>query len=349
MSKPGAHPKGGRPPKLKGPKLPYDEVDRLLVEGDVTVEPDGTETRTWPTQREVARRFGVSPGLIGTFAKRHRIEERKAAFQAGKADPAAASAEDGSAESPRAEAEPEPPRRKPGRPRKAEAPIIPLEELDRVLVFGEVKELEGGATTTVYPSYRQVAERYGVAPSYVASYVKSHNCLRRREEAKTRLALRVEDKLLEKRAEAIAVAQADVVRMIDEFLLSFEKALKEGRVRSDNPTDVNTFVRLKEFILGGADSRQELHAALSLESIQQRYERMLRDHRDAPELTGVVEDLPARAEVSAVVESNDAAAVPIHGERSRDFQAVPPPPAIEARGENQHDFAELPPDEEDSP
>ena len=61
---------------------------------------------------------------------------------------------------------------------------------------------------------------------------------------------------------------------------------------------MNTFVRLKEFILGGADSRQELHAALSLESIQQRYARMLQDHRDDPALTGVVETSSTRAEVS---------------------------------------------------
>ncbi|MCA9241995.1 MAG: hypothetical protein KDA37_17410, partial [Planctomycetales bacterium] len=44
----------------------------------------------------------------------------------------------------------------------------------------------------------------------------------------------------------------------------------------DNPGDFNTMVRLKEFILGGADSRQEIHAALSLEDIQARHQRMLR-------------------------------------------------------------------------
>jgi hypothetical protein len=35
-------------------------------------------------------------------------------------------------------------------------------------------------------------------------------------------------------------------------------------------------VRLKEFIQGGADSRQEIHAALSLEDIQARHRRMLK-------------------------------------------------------------------------
>src|SRR5690606_22567767 len=76
--------KGGRPSKAAGPKVPYHEVDRLLVQGDVVVGDDGVETRVWPTQGEVAKRFGVSPGLIGTFAKQRRCTERRAEFEAKK-------------------------------------------------------------------------------------------------------------------------------------------------------------------------------------------------------------------------------------------------------------------------
>jgi hypothetical protein len=193
-------------------------------------------------------------------------------------------------------------RRKPGRPRKAEAPLIPFEELDRLLVFGEVKQLDDGSSTTVYPTHRALAERYGVVPSVIASYAKSHNCTRRREEAVARIAARADDKLIEARATAIAVSKDDTVRMIDGYLLNYEKALIEGRVRFDNPTDFNTMVRLKEYVLGGPDSRQELHAALSLESLQERHARMLRELSEAtPELTGVVVDAerstPAQFEV----------------------------------------------------
>lgn len=35
-------------------------------------------------------------------------------------------------------------------------------------------------------SYRELAERYGVAPSLVAKYSKEHNCLGRRKQAKKR-------------------------------------------------------------------------------------------------------------------------------------------------------------------
>jgi hypothetical protein len=92
------------------------------------------------------------------------------------------------------------------------------------------------------------------------------------------------------RAEAVAIGKEEVVAMIDTYLLKFKQALQEGRVRSDNPTDVNTLVRLKEFVMGGADSRQDLRAVLSLESLQQRYARAMRSQQEAtPEQTGYVE------------------------------------------------------------
>jgi hypothetical protein len=352
MSNAGARSKGGRPPKLRGPKVPYDEVDRLLVEGEIVEGPDGVEVRVWPTQRDVAKRYGVSPGLIGSYAKQMNAQARRDAFQAGKPLPPRTLADAPPVEEPsssEASEEPnpeQPKRRRPGRPRKSEAPVISLEELDRLLVFGEVVQTPDGAATTRFPTYRELADRYGVAVSYVAAYVKSHNCLRRRDEAKTRLALRVEDKLIEKRAEAIAVGKDDVVRLIDEFLLGFEKALKEGRVRSDNPTDVNTFVRLKEFILGGADSRQELRAALSLESIQQRYARMLQDRRDDPALTGMVDGSTSRTTPAVLVESNGVEVVPISDPCSVVSEPLSPRPSSDAPAEKPHESEDLTPDDE---
>lgn len=293
--------------------MPYDEVDRLLVEGEVLEAADGTETRTWPSQREIAGRYGVAPSLVAAFAKSQRCAERKAALRAG--TPISMVDREGGdgrtvlprtlvqASSPGAPGGAEPevgPKRRPGRPRKSEVPLIPYEELHRLLVFGEVIELESGATTTVYPTYRELAARYGVAVNIIAAYAKTRNCLRRREETKTRIEVRTENKLIEKRAEALAVGRDDVVRMIDGYLLNFQKALEEGRVRTDNPTDVNTLVRLKEFVMGGADTRQELRATLSLEGIQQRYARMMRSREEAsPEQSGV---LDVRSSTAAEIE-----------------------------------------------
>ncbi len=164
-----------------------------------------------------------------------------------------------------------------GRPRKGEGPRLPYEEIDRILVFGEVVACDDGKNTTVvYPSYRDLGRRYGVSHSLIADYAKKHNCMRRREVAQARIEEKTDQKLIELRSTALAMSKDDELRIIDSYLAGFEKALSEGRVRFDNPGDFNTMVRLKEFVQGGADSRQEVHAILSLEELQARHRRMMK-------------------------------------------------------------------------
>jgi hypothetical protein len=127
----------------------------------------------------------------------------------------------------------------------------------------------------VYPSYRELAQRYDVSHSVIAEYARKHNCIRRREQAQARVEARTDEKLVELRATAIAMSKDDTLRIIDAYLLGFEKAIADGRVRFENPSDFNTMVRLKQFIEGGVDSRQEIHAVLSLEDLQARHKQML--------------------------------------------------------------------------
>ena len=166
--------------------------------------------------------------------------------------------------------------RKTGRPAKRDGPKVPYDEIDRLLVHGEVVEAKSGGATTTYPSYRELARRYGCSHSLIAQYARKHDCLRRRKEAKARVVAKTSQKLVEMRAQALALSKDDALRIIDTYLAGFEESLADGRVRFDNPTDFNTMVRLKEFIQGGADSRQEIHAALSLDDIQARHQRMLK-------------------------------------------------------------------------
>ena len=102
--------------------------------------------------------------------------------------------------------------------------------------------------------------------------------------------------MVEARAETIAVTKERELAIIDAYLLGFEKAIGEGRVRFDNPSDLNIMARLKEFLLGGADSRPEVNAALSLDALQARH----RETRNAlaaapPELRGEVVNRPLPA------------------------------------------------------
>jgi hypothetical protein len=182
--------------------------------------------------------------------------------------------------------------KKSGRPKKADAPRIAYHELDRLLVFGElVDDGTGRGPATVFPSYRDLAKRYGVSHSVIAAYSSRHDCLRRREAAMQRVDARADDKLVELRATTLADAKARIIETVDRFLSDFEKALREGRVRVDSVSDFNLMVRLKEYLHGGPDSRQEVRATLSLDELQRRYREMLRRTAEGggiPEVTGVI-------------------------------------------------------------
>lgn len=200
------------------------------------------------------------------------------------------------------------PTRGKGRPRKGDNPVLDYVELDNLLVHGEPAPSEDGkGVATLFPSYKQLAARFGISVAAVGDYATKHNCMGRRERARLRTLLRVEDKMVEARAEAIAVSKDHAVQIIDTFLLGFEKAIAEGRVRFDNPTDYNTMARLKEFLMGGADSRQEVNAAVSLDTLQARHRDAQRAFVEASAAErGEIERSTARRAAPAVLTATNA-------------------------------------------
>lgn len=178
----------------------------------------------------------------------------------------------------------EPTRR--GRPRKNDLPRIDYNELDRLLVFGEIVPTDDKTGSTVfYPSNRELARRFGVAHSLITRYSRQHNCIARRKEAQARVHIKADQKLIERRATAIAFKKEDELRIIDSYLEGFQTAMAEGRVRFDSVADFNTLVRLKEFIQGGPDSRQEIQGQVTLEALQERHDRMMRTLDEAPDMS----------------------------------------------------------------
>jgi hypothetical protein len=179
-----------------------------------------------------------------------------------------------------------------GRPRRADAPIVPWEEVDKLLVFGEsVKDEATGREMRSFPSYAELAERYGVSRARIGQYASRAQCVRRREEAQQREQVRYDEKVSMKRAEARALVTEDVVRIIDDYIEGFRKAVEEQRVRFDSPADLDRLVRLKELMLGNADSRQEVQGGLTLDSIQQRHQQLRRQVEAlTPEVSGVQEE-----------------------------------------------------------
>jgi hypothetical protein len=100
-----------------------------------------------------------------------------------------------------------PPRRRAGRPRKGTGPRINYAELDQLIVFGEPGDEPGCAVR--YPSYRELAVRYGVVTSVIAEFASKHDCQRRRKRAAARIRTLADNMQIELRASARANGQAD--------------------------------------------------------------------------------------------------------------------------------------------
>jgi hypothetical protein len=157
------------------------------------------------------------------------------------------------------------PRRRPGRPKHADAPIIPWEEVDRLLVFGEAaKDAATGREAVRFPSLAELAEHYGVSRNRMWQYASKVRCFARREEARLKTQETYERKVIEKVASSRALATADVAGIVDSYISGFRQALDEGKVRVDSPADLDRLVRLKELLAGNADSRSELRGQLTL-------------------------------------------------------------------------------------
>jgi hypothetical protein len=182
------------------------------------------------------------------------------------------------------------PRRPRGRPKRADAPVVPWDRVDAALVFGEVvKDPATGCEAVKFPSLADLGARHGVSRNRVWQYASKARCFQRREEARLKTQERYEQKVVERVAEARALATADVVRVVDDYIRGFKQALDEGRVRFDSPADLDRLVRLKELLAGNADSRQELRGGLTLAAIQERHQRA-RTQIDGitPEISGEV-------------------------------------------------------------
>ena len=184
------------------------------------------------------------------------------------------------------------PKRKPGRPRNGDRVVIPWPDIDRLLVFGEMmRDEETGREDLRYPSIRELGRRFGVSGALIGRYSQQHQCMARRQQNRHCAQVSFEQKLVEKLAEARAVSTAETIEIVDAYLRAFRDALADGRVRADNASDFNTMMRLKAFIEGKADSRQEVRGTITLEEIQARH-RALQARLVSldPAVTGEVRD-----------------------------------------------------------
>jgi transposase-like protein len=154
--------------------------------------------------------------------------------------------------------------------------------LEQLLVCGEEVVNEQGQTTIHYPSCRELAKRFGTAQSTISKFARDHDCANRRDLNKARLQARVEQKLMERRAEALTTSRMGTLSTIDSFLQGFADALNNKQVRVESISDFNMMVRLREFLMGSVDQRVELQGNVTLEALQARYQRWLQGVTTTP-------------------------------------------------------------------
>ncbi|HET9621187.1 MAG TPA: hypothetical protein VFP84_07465 [Kofleriaceae bacterium] len=185
------------------------------------------------------------------------------------------------------------PKRRPGRPRRADAPKVPWESVRRALVFGE-REVDPvtGDERVHFPSLAVLADRYGVSRTLMWKFAHKERVYERRTEAKLKAQARFEDKVIEKLADARATATVDVIAVVDQFLLRFETDLREGRVKTDSAADFDRLARLRELMSGSSDARIDLQGGLTLEAIQSRHRTVRAQVAQlTPQITGTVGDV----------------------------------------------------------
>ena len=161
--------------------------------------------------------------------------------------------------------------RKIGRPRRGDHPPIPWDDIERAYVCGEtIRQREDGSFERVYPSIRDLAEKFGVNRSLIGYHCHRHNWPEQRRAFRDKV--RIESREAEAKARARPIE--DALGILDRYLGRFREAVESGHVRVDAISDFNTAVRLKEFLRGGADSRQEIQGVVTLEQMQQRHARL---------------------------------------------------------------------------
>jgi hypothetical protein len=203
--------------------------------------------------------------------------------------------------------------RRPGRPKRADAPIVPWDTIDKLLVHGEaVRDPKTGQDVLRFPSLAVLAKRYGISRTLIWRYATKAHCYERRTEARAKVLARADEKVIEKLSNARAAATTDVAGIIDTFISGFRKALDDGKVRVDSAADLDRLVRLRELINGNADARNEVTGGLTLEALQGRH-RQLRGQLDgmSPELAGTTTQVAGEGDAPGDLgaeERGDAAA-----------------------------------------
>ncbi len=184
--------------------------------------------------------------------------------------------------------------RPPGRPRGRFDPRLDWDLIEREYVTGIAGEPTNSSHVAArhWPTFRELGARHDVSHARVHQKSKRYQWKQRREIAKQNYAIHLDEAIVK----AAALSTAEQVGYLDDYIRRFGRSIQEGKVRVDVITDLDRAARLREFLLGNADTRTESNHKLSLVTMQERFKSrqgakvQAGDALAAAALAGVIEE-----------------------------------------------------------
>lgn len=149
-------------------------------------------------------------------------------------------------------------------------------ELERLLVQGELVTDHDGKQTRVYPNGQEVAKRLGISAAWVSKFARKHRCHERRAVYQAKVQEKVQERLIQAESKRLAFDTERTLSLCDKVLGKFEELLDERGVGNFSVADMNTIVRLRRYLQGDADSRQEVASSINLDTLQVAHRDMMR-------------------------------------------------------------------------
>ena len=157
-------------------------------------------------------------------------------------------------------------RTKPPSPRK-HGQAIEWEFVAREYIFGIVTEGKNGDFERVYPTFREMAQTFGINASTLGTYAKKHQWTARRDKFKIHLREEFEQEI----AKARALSSGDTLGIIDTYIRRFDAAVKADAVNRHTIKDFDTAVRIRAFIQKEVDRSQDATETLNLGQLQAKH------------------------------------------------------------------------------
>jgi hypothetical protein len=155
-----------------------------------------------------------------------------------------------------------------GRPKGRHDPDINWEAIEADYVWGEtISKRADGTYVRKYPTLVQIGDKHGISKSLVHYYAKKQGW----EDRRLRAISTTKEEFDKEMSKSRARETVEAMEVLDEWLREFAENVRLKKVRADSIGDLNTVVRLKQFLKGEADSRSEQKVVVSLETLQTRH------------------------------------------------------------------------------